>query len=809
MDKLKYIKLENEDGSYSNSIPLSVDSDHVDVGNNTLTQELERKDNIISSLATKVEMANVESKIDTQKTRIDNLAVLEEGSTTGDAELIDARIDKYGSNFSSLTKRLNSIEDMFEETFGKVYKLAPGYIKDNGSINAASSIQKEVYTVDFIDKALIIDTQNPLVLWYYAYNIVDPQQNWLALAFYDENKHFVYRWTAINPDELNSYGNNLITISYLATKYPVIQTYLNNDSIKFVKISMRTYGCDTWIGLKHSFLYNAVSAGIPKIHYWNLYYQVNDGFVTGEQDENNDWWITVKLPSDIWLLSSKNDKIIKLDKRTLTWKKGASTRWYTILFNLDNNELKAIPLSAYPYRQSDLTTILECKDWLWIGDVFFTSESRKVSWHGIPMADTPVNHAPCGISLGGTELNSFPIINFIEKTITFPTGTALISDGRRGFYAYHDGKTSSQNILRGDFENLSCSWANLGNVTNVEIRFNPLDQKLTAYNYSFLHNLGADITGFNDNYSESLLVAVINVKNKKVSISVPWLDENGYLFGIDLNNYVNPVSIDESLISYNTLIAGVNHRGWYECPENTLIAYKESKKHGYTKVETDVSFTSDGFPVCLHDNTINRTARNADGTAISKTININNITFEAVREYDFGIYKGSAYAKEKIPSFEEFILLCRNLGLHPYIELKNSATYTEAQIQSIVNIVKKYGMLRKCSWISFNLTYLEYVKDYDEGARVGYLTGLTAANIASTQTLSTGKNEIFIDTSSYNDTEGINRAIASGIPVEVWTIDSDDIVANLNPYISGVTTNKVRVDKVLYEKGLNTSTIIS
>ena len=47
MDKLKYIKLENEDGSYSDSIPLAVDSDHVDVGGNTLTNTLNNKANSV------------------------------------------------------------------------------------------------------------------------------------------------------------------------------------------------------------------------------------------------------------------------------------------------------------------------------------------------------------------------------------------------------------------------------------------------------------------------------------------------------------------------------------------------------------------------------------------------------------------------------------------------------------------------------------------------------------------------------------------------------------------------------------------
>ena len=45
MDKLKYIKLENEDGLYSSPIPLAVDSDHVDVDGTNLTDVLASKAN--------------------------------------------------------------------------------------------------------------------------------------------------------------------------------------------------------------------------------------------------------------------------------------------------------------------------------------------------------------------------------------------------------------------------------------------------------------------------------------------------------------------------------------------------------------------------------------------------------------------------------------------------------------------------------------------------------------------------------------------------------------------------------------------
>lgn len=56
MDKLKYVKLENPDGTYSNSIPLAVDSDYVDINGNTLTEELGKKanDSDISNLQNEI-----------------------------------------------------------------------------------------------------------------------------------------------------------------------------------------------------------------------------------------------------------------------------------------------------------------------------------------------------------------------------------------------------------------------------------------------------------------------------------------------------------------------------------------------------------------------------------------------------------------------------------------------------------------------------------------------------------------------------------------------------------------------------------
>ena len=253
----------------------------------------------------------------------------------------------------------------------------------------------------------------------------------------------------------------------------------------------------------------------------------------------------------------------------------------------------------------------------------------------------------------------------------------------------------------------------------------------------------------------------------------------------------NVISVGNSA-DYDKTVKAVAHRGYSSvAPENTLPAYKLAKEMGFFYVETDISFTSDGVPVCLHDATIDRTS---NGTG-----NINNLTWAQVQSYDFGSWKSAEYTGTKIPSFEQFISLCRNIGLHPYIELKDTATYSEAQIQSLVDIVKAYGMKGKVTWISFSSTYLTYVKNYDSSARIGFVvSGLTASNITTANGLKTTDNEVFIDTSALTNAAA-TLCINGNLPMEVWTVDSESTILSMNPYITGVTSNSLIAGKVLYD----------
>ena len=243
-------------------------------------------------------------------------------------------------------------------------------------------------------------------------------------------------------------------------------------------------------------------------------------------------------------------------------------------------------------------------------------------------------------------------------------------------------------------------------------------------------------------------------------------------------------------------VNSVAHRGYSTiAPENTLAAYRLAKEKGFTTVECDVSFTSDGVAVLLHDSTIDRTSNGSGSIA--------NMTLEQVRQYDFGSWKSSEYVGEKIPTFEEFLSLCKNLSLHPYIEIKEGATQSE--VESLVTMVARYGMIDDVTWISFESDALTYVKNKDNTARLGYVVSTITEDVISTALgLRTEKNEVFIDARNENLTEQtINLCVDNLLPLEVWTIDDIDTILNLDPYISGVTSNDKVAGQILYENNKN------
>ena len=207
----------------------------------------------------------------------------------------------------------------------------------------------------------------------------------------------------------------------------------------------------------------------------------------------------------------------------------------------------------------------------------------------------------------------------------------------------------------------------------------------------------------------------------------------------------------------DTLPINVCHRGLCTAglPENTLVAFAACKTAGWKWVESDIRFTSDGVCVMLHDESINRTARNADGTSISGTVNIADITYAQALSYDFGIYAGEQYAGIKILTLDDFLNYCSKAGLYVQIEVKNSTSFTQEMANAVWAIVQKYRMERKAAWLCSSVGGVQKFTSIDPYVPVvatnpvGY-TYIDPANFDSTTSYwtqyKTGKNKVYVET---------------------------------------------------------------
>lgn len=257
----------------------------------------------------------------------------------------------------------------------------------------------------------------------------------------------------------------------------------------------------------------------------------------------------------------------------------------------------------------------------------------------------------------------------------------------------------------------------------------------------------------------------------------------------------NQIGINNELnLDYDMCIKNIAHRGFSSiAPENTLPSYILAKKMGFNYAETDIMFTSDGVPMLLHDTTIDRTS-NGSGR-------LSQMTFNQVRQYDFGSWKSPKYAGTQIPSLAELLDLCRRIMLFPLLELKADGGYTEAQIQQVVDMVDEYGLTGKAMYCSFSSNYCSSINTYDPYAEIGFNTLSASTNdLATCQSLKTNTNIIKYEVPYNTVTDAIcNTFREANIPMGAWTIDAESDILALNPYITEVTSNSLIAGKVFYD----------
>ena len=117
----------------------------------------------------------------------------------------------------------------------------------------------------------------------------------------------------------------------------------------------------------------------------------------------------------------------------------------------------------------------------------------------------------------------------------------------------------------------------------------------------------------------------------------------------------------------------ISHRGVhlkYEVAgENSIEAIRLCRPVGFTCIETDVRKTADGVMVVMHDNTLNRTCLNSDGSEISDPVYVGNCTLAQLKT-DYILRCNIPERRTDIPTLEEYLEACREENLLVFIEPK-------------------------------------------------------------------------------------------------------------------------------------------
>lgn len=278
------------------------------------------------------------------------------------------------------------------------------------------------------------------------------------------------------------------------------------------------------------------------------------------------------------------------------------------------------------------------------------------------------------------------------------------------------------------------------------------------------------------------------------------------------------------LLSYESVtVKTIAHRGDDKsAPQCTAPAYIMARSHGITIMENDLWKSQDGVYVMWHDSNLGRLGylvdingydMYTDGTDfyyvknnsvftfennqyVSAAVSLESLTkcngasygvnttgmggvvynviglsFDVLRRIDFGVYKGQQFAGTQILTFEEWVLLCKQLGAEIYVDTK--MTMTNSVINDVAHIVKNLGMGKYSSWLSIPLTEgVPYLRSIIPDARVGVLDHPDGSRIENYAPYNTGRGLFFNGNGKNMPTkETIQSAIDAGYEVEVWIVE--------------------------------------
>ena len=216
-------------------------------------------------------------------------------------------------------------------------------------------------------------------------------------------------------------------------------------------------------------------------------------------------------------------------------------------------------------------------------------------------------------------------------------------------------------------------------------------------------------------------------------------------------------------------------------PENTLEAFALAVAQGADGIELDVQLSSDGVPVVIHDETVDRVTE--------KTGWVKDYTLKELKKLTVLKDKFPGYTQSKIPTLKEVLEAVKASGIQVNIELKTGIYWYPEIEKKVSEVVEETGMKEKIIYSSFNHYSIQKIKKIVPEAETAYLYSDVILNVDS---YAREANVDGLHPAVYHVkmADFLQEYLESGLKVRVWTVnEKEDMKALVEAGVTAVITN--------------------
>ena len=326
--------------------------------------------------------------------------------------------------------------------------------------------------------------------------------------------------------------------------------------------------------------------------------------------------------------------------------------------------------------------------------------------------------------------------------------------------------------------------------------------------------------------TDSYYVILIATENDNPGVQTNNLPSFGKVMLRTSNPEFKPTAQTETKKDHTNddkVMRGIAHQGFHKTERaNSLAAFRAAAKEGWRYVETDTYMTKDGKFIVSHDDNIPVGYTNGTTTLTDTSYKYEQHTLDEILAFH-------GPNGEKVDTLEDFCKLCKECGLHPYIEIKqgnmwqaNTIDTTNAKYNGkpyaikLLDIVNRYGLRGNATFISSTPYTLRLMAKQDQSYRYGivYFGNLKITDTNLTTLISkieefnndtdASKAYLFVDVNIDNlktaDANIVNLFVSRNCALEVWTAKTKEDLDNLDPYVTGVTSDNIHAGEILVKK---------